>query len=110
MTKELHTTGGLAQAGRNSSDTACRIAPPLSSEFLRYPRLCKAGSPLLKTIFSHIISSAKVQLTGNSEVVQQNSKDLTFEKESVFDTVITSPPYPNIISYIRELRPLYVLG
>ncbi|MCL2598253.1 MAG: site-specific DNA-methyltransferase [Paludibacter sp.] len=60
---------------------------------------------LLKTIFSHIISSAKVQLAGNSEVVQQNSKDLTFEKESVFDTVITSPPYPNRISYIRELRP-----
>jgi DNA modification methylase len=60
---------------------------------------------LLKLIFSHIVSSAKVQLSGNSEVVQQNSKDLTFEKESVFDTVITSPPYPNRISYIRELRP-----
>jgi len=60
---------------------------------------------LLKTIFAHIVSSAKVQLTGNSEVVQQNSKNLTFEKESVFDSVITSPPYPNRISYIRELRP-----
>ena len=60
---------------------------------------------LLKTIFSHIISSAKVQLTGISEVVQQNSKNLTFKKESNFDTVITSPPYPNRISYIRELRP-----
>ena len=60
---------------------------------------------LLKTILLHIINSAKVQLAGISEVVQQNSKDLAFENESVFDTVITSPPYPNRISYIRELRP-----
>jgi len=60
---------------------------------------------LLKTIFSYIVSSAKVQLAGNAEVVYQNSKYLPSEKRNIFDTVITSPPYPNRISYIRELRP-----
>jgi hypothetical protein len=60
---------------------------------------------LFKTIFVYIINTAKVQLAGNSHVVQKNSKDLLFNETSFVDTVITSPPYPNRISYIRELRP-----
>ncbi|GAB6394510.1 MAG: DNA methyltransferase [Bacteroidales bacterium] len=60
---------------------------------------------LLKAIFSHIINSAKVQLAGNSQVLEKDSKNLSLDDDMQFDTVITSPPYPNRISYIRELRP-----
>jgi DNA modification methylase len=60
---------------------------------------------LLKTIFSYVINSAKPQLTGRSIVIKKNSKDLSSNETGLFDTIITSPPYPNRISYIRELRP-----
>lgn len=38
-------------------------------------------------------------------VKKQNSLNIPFEMSDNYDTVITSPPYPNRISYIRELRP-----
>jgi len=60
---------------------------------------------LFKIIFHYIINSSKAQLLGSSEVLHQNSKNLIPEKERAFNAVITSPPYPNRISYIRELRP-----
>ena len=56
-------------------------------------------------IFSHIVNSSKVQLSGNSQVIENDSKNLSLAEDMQFDTVITSPPYPNRISYIRELRP-----
>ena len=60
---------------------------------------------LFKMIFSHIVNSSKVQLSGNSQVIENDSKNLSLAEDMRFDTVITSPPYPNRISYIRELRP-----
>jgi DNA modification methylase len=60
---------------------------------------------LFEIIFSNIIDSAKKQLSGNAQVVHADSKTLSVNETNHFDTVITSPPYPNRISYIRELRP-----
>lgn len=60
---------------------------------------------LFEAIFNHIITSAKTQLTGKAKVLKGDSRDLSFNEKEIFDTVITSPPYPNRISYIRELRP-----
>ncbi len=40
---------------------------------------------------------------GTSEILLNDSRTIPPHLE--FDTVITSPPYPNRISYIRELRP-----
>lgn len=60
---------------------------------------------LLKAIFSHIMTSAKIPFTGKVKVIKGDSRDLSFYENKIFDTVITSPPYPNRISYIRELRP-----
>jgi DNA modification methylase len=60
---------------------------------------------LFIAIFSHIISTAKFQLKGDSKILMGDSRDLSFSEKGIFDTVITSPPYPNRISYIRELRP-----
>jgi DNA modification methylase len=60
---------------------------------------------LFQTIFSNIIISAKNQLSGNAQVVHTDSKILSGNEKNRFEIVITSPPYPNRISYIRELRP-----
>jgi DNA modification methylase len=60
---------------------------------------------LFKDIFSNIVDSARIQLNGSAEVIRANSKELSVNTTDYFDTVITSPPYPNRISYIRELRP-----
>jgi DNA modification methylase len=60
---------------------------------------------LFKDIFSNIICSATVKLNGNAEVIHTDSKELSQKITNFFDIVITSPPYPNRISYIRELRP-----
>ncbi|MDR0645539.1 MAG: site-specific DNA-methyltransferase [Elusimicrobiota bacterium] len=60
---------------------------------------------LFSVIFSYIITSSKAQLLGNSQVILNNSRDFQFASDLLFDEVITSPPYPNRISYIRELRP-----
>ncbi|MDR1652785.1 MAG: site-specific DNA-methyltransferase [Prevotellaceae bacterium] len=60
---------------------------------------------LFKTIFFNIIHSAAEQLSGNTQVIHTDSKLLEVNEKKCFNTVITSPPYPNRISYIRELRP-----
>jgi DNA modification methylase len=60
---------------------------------------------VFKQIFLHIVSTAQDQLKGDVEILKVDSKELSCEKTDYYDTVITSPPYPNRISYIRELRP-----
>jgi DNA modification methylase len=60
---------------------------------------------LLQTILFNIIDTAKSKLTGNAKVIHANSVNLPFDKTAFCNVVITSPPYPNRISYVRELRP-----
>lgn len=65
---------------------------------------------LYKNILAMIISSATSKLKGNATIIYGDSRFLNAD-ECKFDMVITSPPYPNRISYIRELRPyMYWLG
>ena len=48
---------------------------------------------------------------GVATVVQDDARDLSRISEGRFDLVVTSPPYANRMSYIRELRPyMYWLG
>lgn len=54
-------------------------------------------------ILSSIIESARIPLNGHAEIIEGDSRIL--EQAKTYDMVITSPPYPNRISYIRELRP-----
>lgn len=65
---------------------------------------------LYLNILAQIVESAKKRLKGKATIVYGDSRML--DKENCkFDMVITSPPYPNRISYIRELRPyMYWLG
>ncbi len=56
------------------------------------------------------IADAAVPLPARGEVILHDSS-LPFSDRSEFDAIVTSPPYPNRISYIRELRPyMFWLG
>lgn len=58
-----------------------------------------------------IVQSAQVPLSGTVQVFEGDARKLDRFLFSQYDGVITSPPYPNRISYIRELRPyMYWLG
>ncbi len=61
-------------------------------------------SNIFREIVQAILESASIDHTGNAEVLHFDSRN---EEPSMrlYDRVITSPPYPNRISYIRELRP-----
>jgi DNA modification methylase len=58
---------------------------------------------IFDNIATAILNSAEGKITGNVSVVNIDSRLL--DGLSNIDLVITSPPYPNRISYIRELRP-----
>lgn len=65
---------------------------------------------LYKHILEKILYSATSKLKGIATILYGDSRFLQKER-CKFDMVITSPPYPNRISYIRELRPyMYWLG
>lgn len=64
-------------------------------------------SELFKKMFLErlgiVVNSAKNKLKGKVNIYLSDSRYLEIPEK--YDLVITSPPYPNRISYIRELRP-----
>jgi DNA modification methylase len=69
----------------------------------------KSVKDMFLAILMPMIQSAKTNLIGNVTIHEGDSRLLQYD--GLYDTVITSPPYPNRISYIRELRPyMYWLG
>jgi len=58
-----------------------------------------------------VLSGASENPTGEGYVVLGDSRNPAQVVEGLFDLVVTSPPYANRMSYIRELRPyMYWLG
>ncbi len=58
-----------------------------------------------------VLKGAQETPEGTGRVVLGDARKLSDAVEGSFDLVITSPPYANRISYIRELRPyMYWLG
>ncbi len=58
-----------------------------------------------------ILESAADNPVGDANVYKCDARDIHGLPKSEFDLLITSPPYPNRMSYIRELRPyMYWLG
>ena len=60
-----------------------------------------------------VARTAAGAVPGRAEVIQGDARDLVavVAEGGRFDLVVTSPPYPNRISYVRELRPyMYWLG
>lgn len=57
------------------------------------------------SICKMIAHGANIQPLISSEVLLHDARSIPKKYIGTYDTVITSPPYPNRISYIRELRP-----
>ena len=60
---------------------------------------------------NRVIRAATEQVAGKVNVYHCDSRIFDIENKCHYDCVITSPPYANRMSYIRELRPyMYWLG
>lgn len=58
-----------------------------------------------------VLDAASDNPSGRARVMSGDSRSLSNEVTDEYDLLITSPPYPNRMSYIRELRPyMYWLG
>ena len=58
-----------------------------------------------------VLDGCTEQLGADADIVLQDARSLRADTLGKFDLVITSPPYANRMSYIRELRPyMYWLG
>ena len=58
-----------------------------------------------------VLSGAKQNPPGNASVILGDARNLPACLDARFNAVVTSPPYANRMSYIRELRPyMYWLG
>jgi len=58
-----------------------------------------------------VITSAAQPVHGLVTIKEADSRRIPYTEAYRYDCVITSPPYPNRMSYIRELRPyMYWLG
>ena len=69
-----------------------------------------AGAVFLDDL-QFVLRGARDNPSGVATVVQGDARDLSRLADAGFDLVVTSPPYANRMSYIRELRPyMYWLG
>lgn len=59
---------------------------------------------LYLAILDVVLASSDAQLRGHGEIIEVDARAIP-EMVRRFGLVVTSPPYPNRISYIRELRP-----
>lgn len=60
---------------------------------------------LFLEILDFILISAGNNIVGNANVLRVDARNITSLGNIKINKVITSPPYPNRMSYIRELRP-----
>lgn len=61
--------------------------------------------------FQQVIASTRLPLLSQVTIYQGDSRTCNALLSKSYDCVITSPPYPNRMSYIREVRPyMYWLG
>ncbi|WP_290003897.1 hypothetical protein [Faucicola atlantae] len=56
-------------------------------------------------ILENILNDSTSQLIGRAKIWHIDSKEPFSPENNKYDKVITSPPYPNRMTYIRELRP-----
>jgi len=60
---------------------------------------------------AHVLDGCAEEIHAQAEVILHDARALNEDALGKFDLVITSPPYANRMSYIRELRPyMYWLG
>ena len=71
----------------------------------------ETGIECFQSACNVLLMSLQEQPVADAKIYLNNSMSIRNNDRQTFDTLITSPPYPNRISYIRELRPyMYWLG
>ena len=60
---------------------------------------------LFLSILEFVLKASEKNIIGNAKVLNVDSRNIVSLYNLKVNKVITSPPYPNRISYIRELRP-----
>jgi hypothetical protein len=60
---------------------------------------------LFNLILETILQTASHPIPGFAQIQETDSRQIAGLNDMKFRTIITSPPYPNRMSYIRELRP-----
>jgi len=95
----------LSNAAFNHQSMSFRKSSQYSSDIIQ------SGAKLFAENATFVIQGARDNPKGNCSVVNGDSRVLSSEMGKQFDLIITSPPYANRMSYIRELRPyMYWLG
>ena len=82
-----------APSAANSADAAAQAFDPAA-----------AGEQFLQ-ICKMVAEGAAICPQAPAQVLLRDARAAPAQFTNQFDTIITSPPYPNRISYIRELRP-----
>lgn len=68
-------------------------------------------SAIFRSDVAHVLEGCAEEMRSEASVLLKDSRALERDAMGAFDLVITSPPYANRMSYIRELRPyMYWLG
>ena len=66
---------------------------------------------IARTEGQEVFTSAADNPSGTASIISGDSRSVSNAISGEYDLLITSPPYPNRMSYIRELRPyMYWLG
>lgn len=66
---------------------------------------------IFKNDVGRVIEGCTEEIPANATIVLQDARSLDPNRLGKFDLLVTSPPYANRMSYIRELRPyMYWLG
>jgi len=65
----------------------------------------KGIEELFLNIVEFTLKAAEKNIIGNAKVLKVDARNINNLSNLKINKVITSPPYPNRISYIRELRP-----
>jgi hypothetical protein len=106
---------GAEQSGNLLWFAFCRLMIETSAAAFNHVSMSFHREPMVYTtqtvdlflmeIASHILNSARHQIPGYARVFYADSRHTLPDREVRYTHVITSPPYPNRVSYIRELRP-----
>ncbi|MDE0612365.1 MAG: DNA methyltransferase [Gammaproteobacteria bacterium] len=108
---------GVPQAEKDLLDVAfCRTLIKLSNASFNHQSMSfKDNQPELSLVTdapaiyradaSHVLETCQDDIHSDTTVCLQDARLLDSDSLGKFDLVITSPPYANRMSYIRELRP-----
>ncbi len=97
----------ISNAAFNHQSTSFKTSQMLELPFDRHDVYAQQ----YLSIVDRITAAANDLISVRANIFRCDARDLHILPANTYDCVITSPPYPNRMSYIRELRPyMYWLG